>query len=71
MNGRRKQGEQNDKWRWLTSRVVYVKKGSKRISFGDQPVSYFSWNAFIAIFSMNLKNLKKSWQQRRLNKEND
>lgn len=43
----------------LTSRVVDVEEGSEWISLGDQTVSDFAWNAFVAILSVNLENLKQ------------
>lgn len=43
----------------LTSRVVDVEEGSEWISLGDQTVSDFAWNAFVAILSVNLENLKR------------
>lgn len=73
MNGQQKQGEQqDDSLMWLTSRVVYVEKGSERISLGNQAVTYFTRNAFIAVFSVNLKYLQRinnieGWVKQRLN----
>lgn len=45
----------------LTGRVVDVKEGSERIALRHQAVSNFPRNAFIAILSVNLKNLKREF----------
>jgi hypothetical protein len=42
----------------LTGGVVDIEEGSEWIALGDQSVSDFARNAFIAVLSVNLKNLE-------------